>query len=63
MEIIALTIVILFFVIGEWGLGIILRLAYKAEDILGGSIIIVGMGTMGFFGFLIIRSLIKVLGL
>lgn len=61
MIVLALIYFIVFFTMAEICLGILLRFTYKANDMVSGSVIIVGMGAMGFFGFLIISSLIRML--
>lgn len=61
MIVLALIFYSFFFAIAEICLGILLRFTYKANDMVSGSVIIVGMGAMGFFGFLIISSLIRML--
>lgn len=45
----------------EITLGLLLRVTYKAKDMVGGSLAIIGMGVIGFLLLIAIVELLKML--
>lgn len=57
----SLIIYILMFINIEITLGLLLRVTYKAKDMVGGSLAIIGMGVIGFLLLMAIVELLKML--